>query len=207
MAIGLVGDPPRDHRQELGPIADHGQAFREAGIDPWVWFFPLANAPAKAASFAGEALRACGGSGLILDVERPYSGRPKACRRLVAASLDELGEEQGIATTSYPLSRFHPALPWESMVAGTGMPQTYTIPPDWARRAVREWRARGHGSVVPIGPAYGPRSGGRLLDYLREAYVDGDAPIVEGIGVWSWPQLSLREWRALEVVSSWFAIR
>jgi len=177
MAMGLVGDPPRERVQGLGPIADCGQAFREAGVEPWVWFFPLAVDPEAATAAAGRALEACRGRGLILDVERPYARRPVACRRLVSASLDQLGEDQGIATTSYPLARFHPAMPWEEMVVGTGMPQTYTISPASARRAVAEWRERGHTSIVPVGPAYGPRSEGRLLSYLRAAYLARSAPV------------------------------
>lgn len=204
MAIGLVGDPPSERFAGLGPIADFGQAFREAGVDPWVWFFPLAVDPERAAKAAGKALSACRGLGLILDVERPYSGRPAACSRLMRASLDELGEDQGIATTSYPLARFHPAMPWEEMVVGTGMPQTYTVPSASARRAVAEWRARGHTSIVPVGPAYGPRSEGRLMNYLRAAYLDDGVPMVDGIGVWSWPQVSLREWKLLERVAGWW---
>lgn len=204
MAIGLVGDPARESPQGLGPIADYGQAFREAGVDPWVWFFPLADDPERAAVAAGRALAACRGRGLIPDVERPYRGRPAACRRLVEASLDQLGEDQGIAMTSYPLARIHPTMPWDEMVVGTGMPQTYTIAPVSARRAVAEWRARGHTHIVPVGPAYGPRSEGKLPGYLRAAYLDHGVPIVDGIGVWSWPQVSLREWKVLDAVAAWW---
>ena len=77
------------------------------------------------------------------------------------------------------------------MVAGTGMPQTYTISPKLARAAIAEWRARGHTSIVPVGPAYGPNSEGRLMTYLRLAYLEDGAPTVDGIGIWSWPQMSL----------------
>ena len=204
MAIGLAGDPPRERVQGLVPIADYGQAFREAGIEVWVWFFPLAEAPEAAATAAGRALRACGGRGLILDVERPYRGRAAACRRLVSTSLDELREDQGIAVTSYPLVRFHEVMPWDEMVAGTGMPQTYTITPANARLAVNQWRSRGHTSIVPIGPAFGPNSGVKLRRYLENAYLDAGTPTVDGIGIWSWPQMALREWRTLEAIASWW---
>ena len=204
MAIGLAGDPPRERVQGLVPIAEYGQAFREAGIEVWIWFFPLADAPEAAASAAGRALRACGGRGLILDIERPYRGRAAACRRLVSASLDELREDQGIAVTSYPLVRFHEVMPWDEIVAGTGMPQTYTITPANARLAVDQWRSRGHTSIVPIGPAFGPNSGVKLRRYLENAYLDAGTPTVDGIGIWSWPQMALREWRTLEAIAAWW---
>lgn len=204
MALGLVGSQPRERAQPVELLADYGQALREAGVDVWVWFFPLARAPERAAVVAGRALRAVGGRGLILDIERPYRGRAAACRRLVAASLDQLTEDQGVAVTSYPLARYHRSLPWPDMVAGAGMPQTYTITPKSARRAVAEWRARGHTSVVPVGPAFGPRSESRLLSYLRAAYLDDGVPTVDGVGIWSWPQVSRREWRVIETVAaSW----
>ncbi len=204
MAIGLVGRPARERAHPVQILADYAQAFREAGVEVWVWFFPLADDPEGAAQVAGRALVAAQGRGLVLDVEKPYSGDVAACRRLVGASLDELGEDQGIAVTSYPLARIHRRMPWEEMVAGTGMPQTYTIAPSLARRAVREWRRRGHTSVVPLGPAYGPRSAGRLLPYLRAAYLDDGVPTVDGLGIWSWPQLSRAEWKTLEQVASWW---
>lgn len=204
MAMGLIGSPARERVQGLGPIADYGQAFREAGVEPWVWFFPLADDPERSAVAAGKALAACQGRGLILDIERPYNRRPDACRRLVAASLDQLGEGQGIATTSFPRARTHPSMPWAEMVAGTGMPQAYTITPSSARRAVAEWRERGHTSIVPIGPAYGPRSEGRLMSYLNAAYLDDGVPNVDGVGVWSWPQVSFREWKVLERLAGWW---
>jgi hypothetical protein len=204
MAIGLGPDGASERVEGLGPITDYGQAFREAGMEVWVWFFPLAHAPEAAAGTAGRALRACQGRGLILDVEKPYRGRPAACRRLVAASLDELREDQGIAVTSYPLVRFHEVMPWAEMVAGTGMPQTYTITPAEARRAVGQWRDRGHTSIVPIGPAFGPNSGAKLRRYLESAYLDAGTPNVDGIGIWSWPQMALVEWKALEAVARWW---
>jgi hypothetical protein len=204
MALGLTGDPPRERVQGVGPIAEYGAAFREAGIEVWVWYFPLAERPEAAALAAGRALRACGGRGLILDVERPYRGRAAACRRLVTASLDQLGEDQGIAVTSYPLARVHPEMPWAELVVGTGMPQTYTVTAKQARTAVNEWRARGHTSIVPIGPAFGPNSGTALRRYLEAAYLDAGKPIVEGVGIWSWEQMALLEWRALETIARWW---
>ena len=204
MALGLVGDPSRERDHPVSILADYAQAFREVGLEVWIWFFPLAHDPERAADMAGRALRAAGGRGLILDVEKPYRGHVAACRRLVAASLDQLGESQGIAVTSYPLARYHRPMPWDEMVAGTGMPQTYTIAPNLARVAVEEWRARGHTSIVPIGPAYGPNSEGRLLNYLRLAYLDDGSPTVDGIGIWSWPQMSSSEWRTLEQVARWW---
>ena len=184
------------------PLVD--LAGEQAGVEVWVWFFPLADDPERAADVAGRALQATGGRGLILDVEKPYRGNVAGCRRLVSASLDQLGEDQGIAVTSYPLARYHRPMPWSEMVAGTGMPQTYTIAPNLARVAAAEWRARGHTSIVPIGPAYGPNSEGRLMTYLRLAYLEDGAPTVDGIGIWSWPQMSSSEWRTLEQVASWW---
>ena len=205
MAWGIVGDPPRERMQGLAPIAEYGQAFRERGIVPWVWFYPLhPNAPEEAARAAGKALAACDGRGLILDPEKPYKGQPGAMRRLVDASLDELDESQGIAMTSYPLARLHPTMPWAEMVAGTGMPQTYTVTPANARRAVAEWRERGHTSIVPIGPAFGARSGAALRKYLSDSFLDAGKTIVDGIGLWSWPQLNLREWKTIEAVAQWW---
>ena len=204
MALGLVGSPSRERVHPVEVLADYAQAFREAGVEVWVWFFPLADDPERAADLAGRALQATGGRGLILDVEKPYGGNVGACRRLVAASLDQLGEDQGIAVTSYPLARYHRPMPWSAMVAGTGMPQTYTIAPHLARVAVEEWRARGHTSIVPIGPAYGPNSEGRLMTYLRLAYLEDGVPTIDGIGIWSWPQMSSSEWRTLERVASWW---
>jgi hypothetical protein len=204
MAIGLRGSPAREHVEALGPISEYGAAFHEAGVAPWVWFFPLAEAPEEAAEAAGRALVACKGRGLILDVEKPYDRNAAACRRLVGASLDQLDETQGIATTSFPIARMHPRMPWDEMVVGTGMPQTYTITPGNARRAVREWRERGHTSVVPIGPAFGARAEAKLLPYLRAAYLDDRTPIVDGIGIWSWELMSGREWRTIETIAGWW---
>jgi hypothetical protein len=95
-------------------------------------------------------------------------------------------------------------MPWAEMVAGTGMPQTYTITPAEARRAVGQWRDRGHTSIVPIGPAFGPNSGAKLRRYLESAYLDAGTPNVDGIGIWSWPQMALVEWKALEAVARWW---
>ena len=204
MALGLRGSDAHEWVHPVEPLADYAAAFREAGIDVWVWFFPRADEPEQAAAVAGAALTACEGAGLILDIEKPYRGRVEACRRLVRASLDQLDERQGIAVTSYPLERYHRTLPWAEMVAGAGMPQTYRILPTSARRAVHEWRERGHASIVPVGPAFGPNSGSKLLRYLSEAYLDGGVPIIDGLGLWSWPQMSRAEWRVLEQVSGWF---
>lgn len=204
MALGLRGSDAREWTHPIAPLAEYAAAFREAGLDVWVWFFPRADDPERAATIAGAALTACQGAGLILDIEKPYRRRAAACRRLVTASLDQLDETQGIAVTSYPLERYHRTLPWAEMVAGTGMPQGYRILPANARRAVLEWRARGHESIVPVGPAYGPNSGRKLLGYLSDAYLDDGAPIIDGLGIWSWPQKSRTEWAALEQVSRWF---
>lgn len=205
MALGLVGDPSRERDHPVSILADYAQAFREVGLEVWIWFFPLADDPERAADVAGRALRAAGGRGLILDVEKPYRGHVGATRRLVTASLDQLREDQGVAVTSYPLARYHRPLPWSELVVGTGMPQTYTIAPELARVAVEEWRDRGHTSIVPIGPAYGPNSGTRLQHYLEAAYFDAGVPTVDGLGIWSWPQLSSAEWRVLEAISARFA--
>jgi len=204
VALGLVGDPVRERDHPISILADYAQAFREAGLEVWIWFFPLADDPERAADVAGRALRAARGRGLILDVEKPYRGRVAATRRLVAASLDQLGEDQGVAVTSYPLARYHRPLPWSELVVGTGMPQTYTIAPELARLAVEEWRERGHTSIVPVGPAYGPNSGTRLERYLERAYFDAGVPTVDGLGIWSWPQLSRAEWRVLASISARF---
>jgi hypothetical protein len=205
MAIGLSGDPPKERTQDIARMAEFAQAFREAGIDIWVWLFPLADAPEAAANTAIKALGACHARGLILDIERPYRARLEACRRLVGASSDGLSADYGIAVTSHPLASYHPCMPWSEMAVGTGMPQTYKITAANARRAVREWRERGHRFVVPIGPAFGEHSRGALLPYLRRAFLDGGKPIVEGIGLWSWPQMEHSEWRAIEKIAAWWA--
>lgn len=204
MAMGVRGSPVRERSEPIEKSAEYAHAFREADVDVWIWFYPLATAPSAAARIAGQHLRACGGRGLILDVEKPYFGKPVLAAELVRASLDELDESTGIAVTSYPLARVHPRLPWGELVAGTGMPQTYTIAPSAARRAVDEWRARGHTSITPIGPAFGARSGAKLLPYLRSAYLDDGKPIVDGIGLWSWPQMGGLEWRAIEAIAKWW---
>jgi hypothetical protein len=43
-----------------------------------------------------------------------------------------------------------------------------------------------------------------LRRYLEAAYLDGGTPTVDGIGIWSWPQMALREWQTIEAIAAWW---
>lgn len=192
----------QDHRGEfdLNPRAEeeeYAAAFREAGVDVWVWAYPnLGHARPFCEQLVGHARR-LGACGVLPDVERAFKRHPVATRRLMELLIDHLDESLGLGVTSYGRLDWHGLEALENY--GWLSPQVYTVPPEAARASIRSWMLDASGAprpeihMVPSVPTFGPQAEGRLGAYLG-AFED----LCQGVIAWSWPTTSRLEWRTLE---------
>jgi len=177
-------------RDDLTRLHLYADALQDQGIRVWVWGYPYAGREADFAAGMADAAAVTEADGLLLDPELPYRGRPEAARDLLVEVLDVMDESLGIGVTSYGLQKFHPRFPWAEWAhVGFGSPQLYTVSDALFKRGMAEWRARWD-LVIPSIAAYGSKDESELPARLRLA---GSSCIL-----WSWRQLSGREWADLE---------
>jgi hypothetical protein len=205
--------------QPLSELKKQAGRARAGGVrEVWLWTFPGPEAvkdPEAAAFRATRYLRDLGCDGLILDMEKPFKGKPGAAQRMIAASIDGLGEGHGLGLSSYPRTRRHPTMPWGEMrVGGFFSPQLYETAGDVeaARDSIadaRAWWSSVEGNppwrkrlVIPTLPTYdtpSPRVGAAqvVADLDRVCRDQAGAVDVTGALFWSEPQTSMMEAQAI----------
>ena len=190
----LMVETPNGHVEPIDRMRTHSDALRDQGLAVWLWTFPALKSE-RAAENTARALEATGARGVILDIEVEHKGEPGATAHLVASHLDVITERHGLGVTSYPIAAMH-RMPWPEMSAGFGMPQLYrsAANPSLVERAVREYGERHGGVVVPAVAAYLGDHELLRSDLIRVSGLDkSDRPRVDGMCIWSWPQISGRD--------------
>lgn len=198
----------------------YSDAFRYAEVEVWIWGFPYDGREAEFVDAMMVVSDAIHPAGWILDPEVSYKWRTPAektkkkdaATTLVKLTLDALDESLGVVMTSYGLPSFHKNFPWKELVIGLGQPQLYL--PEIAsskeaarlvNRGIAEWvKIFGQAELVSAVPAFGKQaqSGARLHEFLSY-FVDEQEPI-QGMTVWSWPQVSPEEWRIIARWADWW---
>jgi hypothetical protein len=202
--IALMAEAMDGYRNPIGRLETWGGAFRDAGIEPWVWTFPGKAGPGVDQREYADALRlawlATGARGVILDVESPHKGRPGPALELRNAVLDVIPSDHGCGFSSFGIRSMHPSIPWEVFAHPRifGSPQFYTVAPHVAEGSIKTWQTA-HVEIVPNLPCYEKSRGatGAMLDeYFRDLAVDR----FPAVCMWSWPDLdrghvrTLRKW-------------
>ncbi len=179
----------------LRDLEPYAAAFREAGIDVWIWGYPWGGRESEFCDAMGKALELSGGSGILIDPELGYKApdSPLRARRLVGGTLDLLNESQGLGVTSYGLTTAHRTFPWDSFAGvGFGSPQVYTVHLKTAELALRQWKALGWDHVIASVPTFGKKSGAQIPAYAGELQ-----KLCDGLIFWSWRSTSRAEWREI----------
>lgn len=171
-------------------LARYASAFQAAGIDVWLWGFPV---PGKHEEFNGlllDSAREVRARGVIVDAEKPFrAARTRsAATKLMSILLDAAhADNLAVGFTSYGAPDHHPKFPWKSFAgADFGIPQIYEatgqapFSPDYPRRAVERWRALGFRAIVPASAAYHHSLDG-MRDLLRRTPVPDEALVW-----WDW---------------------
>lgn len=179
------------NRRDLEPYA---KAFRERGIDVYVWGYPRAGWEQQFVQSLVAGAVLAGARGVIADPEKSYKHRPGELLEL-RDRLEQCGYP--VTWTTYGLPFLHDGFPWRVIDGhGAGSPQLYTVPVSQARRGLREWRDAGWTHLVPSIPAFGPNSGWRMAGYA--AQILGQR--TRGAIVWNWRHLGPHEWRNLPAI-------
>jgi hypothetical protein len=200
--IAFMAEAMDGFRNPLGRLEAWGAAFREAGIEPWVWTFP-GDAHTDQRRYA-ETLRlawlATGARGVILDVEKPHKGHKESALKLRDAVLDFLPDNHGCGFSSFGLRSAHPSIPWDVFAHPRifGSPQFYTVDSHTVNVAINGWKT-GHTEIVPSLPLFQKSRGatGAQLDLYLAGMAADRFP---AICMWSWPDLRkdhakvLRKW-------------
>lgn len=196
----------------------YADAFKEMGIEVWIWGFPYAGREAEFVGAMKAFSDALGPSGWILDPEVSYKwktpaqapAKREAASKLASLTFDALTEATGLVMTSYGMIDFHTNFPWADLAVGQGCPQLYL--PDivnskkaaqLVNEGIESWaKLYQRAQLIPAVPAFGENSGARMHDFLSY-FVDEGEPI-DGMLVWSWPQIAPDEWRIIKRWSTWF---
>lgn len=184
----------------------YAAAFREAGIDVWVWGYPW-GAPSQITRFVQrmrEAASDAGAVGVILDPELGFKGEgARYTRDLVDQTIDSLNESLGLIVTSYPIPQWHPDMAWDVLGGvGCGSPQTYSVDPATASRAVAAWRALGWKHIVQSVPTFGDRA--QTAQHLA-SYIDAIDDAADALCFWQWSTTNNAEWDVIKAVAERFA--
>lgn len=197
-------------RQEFNVVdlARYARAMRDQGIDVHLWVYPWESHEelmVKTFVKRTEELRQEGGrdavQGWIIDPELGYKwfDRPETVIRQEAQFfmnelLNAMDENLNLGVTSYGLVRGHPNFPWEVFLRyGWHCPQVYGFRPAQLTNALASWSST-KAAMIPAIAGFGEFDEDRLEEYGREV-ISRDG--VDGIIVWSWRQLSSREWAIL----------
>jgi hypothetical protein len=173
-------------------LEKYGEAFRDQGIDVWVWGYPHAGMEEAFVDTMRRSADLAGASGILIDPELSYKEEAGAARKLVELTIDSLDESLGLGVTSYGIPAYHPTFPWSSFAGyGWGSPQLYTATPHEIRKGLGEWKGAGWEHIVPSVPAFGRRQTSEFRQYINR-FVG-----VPGIIFWSWRQLQSNEWRVI----------
>lgn len=182
---------------------EYAAAFREVGLDVWIWGYPDAGLEREFVWAIMEHVWRLDAVGPLLDVEKSYRRNLTAAEQLIDATLDALDERHSFGATYYGSPRMF-ASELRRLLAGVAWvsPQVYTVEPWVARKLLEDWRELGAEHLVASVPTYGPQSGGNL-----GAYLGAIEDLVEGVIAWSANSVDDIEWRTLERWASRFGAR
>lgn len=135
------------------------QALVEAGVQPWIWGWPVPGRESDFVAAMSETADAWGAVGIIADCEGPWyqNGTASEAARRLIDGLQSTGQPVGF--TSYGAPWNFPEMPWEEFSrADFGIPQIYDSQnnqaDDYPSRSVAEWQSMGFQAVVPASAAY-----------------------------------------------------
>lgn len=171
----------------------YGKALAEAGIDAWVWGYPVPGAQAEFAEAMRDRAEDFGARGVIIDPEREWLHATSA---EVVALVGELRLALGVpdpvplGCSSYGAPWNFPSFPWRAFAAccDFGVPQIYDgksrQPRDYPARSVAAWQEFGFKRIVPASAAYGRNKDG--LSRRREGmeHLLDRTPVPDGAIVW-----------------------
>lgn len=204
MAIAL--DRPKG--ESVPRTLEFADAFARAGIDVFLWGFPVPATPLKDTLGVLDAhLAAFPYKGFIFDVEGQYGHRPRETDDFLRAMRSRLVGQQCLVGTGFAVRSAHKEIPWDVLATHLDqyLFQAYqVVTAEQAQHAITDL-GKIFREVAGIGPAYGTNSGVELNNYLDACYLSGGKPRTKALGIWSWPQLDGREWPALERWSKLFA--
>lgn len=173
--------------------------FMDAGLFVGVWSFPGdARAASTAASVSAANLltdmaRAVDATIVMLDIEKPYKGKPEQMRAMIDALCNRAPEGAWRGVVSYPVPSYHPDLDWAAFKSfDWGSPMFYESAqsPSLISKGLAEW-----GQYVPVvvpsldgwsgtGAEGAARFKGDILRVCGEP-----PPVVPGAIVWSEAQM------------------
>tara|TARA_R100001244_G_scaffold36778_3_gene33650 strand:- start:4807 stop:5757 length:951 start_codon:yes stop_codon:yes gene_type:complete len=178
-------------------LMEYCSAFREAGIEVWLWGYPY---PGREHAFCLAAIADAEASncvGFVLDPEKPYKRKEAAAKALVTA-VTKMSKQHYLAlgVTSYAATHLHRTFPYKEFSGvGWGSPQVYdknnNLGSSYVPNSVNAWEALGWSTIVPSVPAYNktPLQLKTHLHRLPEA--------TKGVIFWDWKNLTYRKNRRL----------
>ena len=143
-------------------LETYGNAFRNAGIEVWVWGYPYPKREEEFINFLIADALFAGAVGVILDPEIPY--RKKALQatvlmQMLKSELDNFHLALGV--TSYGSVKYFKDFPYEEFARfpGTfGSPQVYdkdnNLPSTHALESFNGYKAAGFKEIVMSGPTF-----------------------------------------------------
>lgn len=193
-------------------LVDYAFALHEAGAQVRLWAYPQTLMEASALRILAKRKAELGHalfSGFVLDPEKHckwggLSTGKEVTERAAAGFLNDLvdllDEGSDLWVTSYGMASYHPTFPWDVWLSyGTLSPQVYGFTRPLLQKSLASWRALRASpdqQIVPIVAGYGDydeENLGPWLDMFHE-----EEPSCQAFDVWSWRQLSSREWGILE---------
>lgn len=175
--------PPFFQKPFNQDIAPFIAALHAAGIQAWLWGYPIAR-PDAVEAFAqvvGTLAKQTGAAGIIADVEASWR-QVQGVETLAANLVGGLRQHSGgrpVGIMSYGWPHDHPQFPWPvfAQLADFGAPQAYDSDgkrgADFPRRATEAYQQLGFRSVVPVLPAFGAHgdTGAKITATLQSVHV------------------------------------
>lgn len=190
-------------------LESYSKAFREAGIQVWVWGWPT---PSKIDEFVRvmyEAVDTAQATGMVLDPEAPWIGTKGPALDLMSLLLEEAGKRGTlVGMTSYGAPWSFETFPWEEFrSAHFGMPQVYdsknNLPEDYPEQSLQAWKDLGYSILLPISAAYN-KTPEQMEDLLERTPTP-----VGALSWWDWFNANQAPERwdvisAFEIPQGWF---
>lgn len=199
--------PPFFQKAFNQDIAQYVAALQEAGIQAWLWGFPLARPDAVEvfSQIVGSVAAATGAAGIIIDPEGSWRTRgTETMAANLAMGLRQHSGGRPVGFTSYGAPQFHQELAWQvfGQVSDFGCPQVYDSKgdygPGYQADGVKAYQEMGFRGVVPVLGAWG--ASGDTRELMLETFKRTPLPNNSSVLWWDWHNANEKQGR-------WDAIR
>lgn len=156
--VALMVEGNNGYKVPLDATRTYAQTLQSAGIAVIVWTFPgdaraaSVQESREAANLALSYAEEVGADAVLLDIEKPYKGKPEELRTLIETTEFGLGEGMSLGIVSFAVPSWHPTLDKTYFsLAHWGSPMIYDVTdqPATIEKAGAEWSALVAGPVIP----------------------------------------------------------